>query len=78
MYGIWGEAFWFAFKTSAVVARLHAKGIKWVGWSAAFPRRPQKVMSAMRSGSGQRGKDRHSEGGTERERGRRGGGISPT
>lgn len=41
-YGSWREAFWFAFKTSTVVARLHAKGVKWVGWSVDFPGGPRK------------------------------------
>lgn len=53
--GIWREAFWSAFKASALVARLNAKGTKSAGGSVAFPRRPQKVTSTMRSGSGQRG-----------------------
>lgn len=31
------------------------------GWSAAFPKRPWKVRSTVRSGSGQRRRDKHLE-----------------
>ena len=47
---------WFAFKVRAVVTCLCAEEIKRVGWSVALPWRPQKVLSTLKSGSGQRGK----------------------
>lgn len=47
---------WFAFKVRAVVTCLCAKEIKRVGWSVALPWGPQKVLSTLKSGSGERAK----------------------